>query len=322
MRNIKIVNIRIIATFIVVMGHAMMLYSGWGYINVNHPACDLFFYLKRIINIIQMPLFFALSGYLQDYLDKNYNRKNLFTDLVRKKIKRLIVPYFFISCTFLLVARLISNYRGWAELNPFDIIVNILLMRQDGHLWFLPTLFYIFCFWFFLKKCNTYAVLISTFLVSVITHYFKLEFFHLQDAMWYMFWFVLGTKTEYINSKIKKYNILIPFILLCTIVTFLISFYGRSITLILSYIGGISFILWIFDIIPSSKICITNDVLDKNSLAIYLFHVPCIYVIYYYLGEMSPFVVFLISLFVSYMASILLAWMFRKVRLNVLIGEK
>ena len=64
MKNLKVVNIRAIAIIIVVLGHSIILYSPyWGIYQTSNKVY-IFEVLKDIINIIQMPLFFSLSGYL------------------------------------------------------------------------------------------------------------------------------------------------------------------------------------------------------------------------------------------------------------------
>lgn len=73
-RNYALDNIRAIAIIVVVLGHSIILYSSdWGAYNsaVYYPFLD---YLKKFINLFQMPLFFSLSGYLfiQQYQKKSY----------------------------------------------------------------------------------------------------------------------------------------------------------------------------------------------------------------------------------------------------------
>lgn len=56
--NSNIVTLRAIAILIVVLGHSIILYDPeWGvYEPIN--GCSLFQELKRVINLLQMPLFF------------------------------------------------------------------------------------------------------------------------------------------------------------------------------------------------------------------------------------------------------------------------
>lgn len=60
-KSAYIQNLRIIATIIVVLGHATMLYDNWGYINVNHEQSDFFMKMRYYICFVQMPLFFFIK---------------------------------------------------------------------------------------------------------------------------------------------------------------------------------------------------------------------------------------------------------------------
>lgn len=63
-------NIRAIAIIMVVFGHSIILYSSeWDLYSTIHEVIALD-YIKRFINLIQMPLFFSLSGYCFRYTIK------------------------------------------------------------------------------------------------------------------------------------------------------------------------------------------------------------------------------------------------------------
>ena len=62
-RREDIVNIRAIAIMLVALGHSIILYSSaWNLYEttVNAPVLD---HLKNVINMVQMPLFFSVSGF-------------------------------------------------------------------------------------------------------------------------------------------------------------------------------------------------------------------------------------------------------------------
>lgn len=64
MRNTKIVNIRAIAILLVVFGNSIILYSSTWNLYTSTNQVLILDYLKRIIDLIQMPLFFSISGFL------------------------------------------------------------------------------------------------------------------------------------------------------------------------------------------------------------------------------------------------------------------
>ena len=136
-RNYKIDILRVIAIILVVFGHSIILYSkDWGLYHSIYevPVLD---YLKRIINVVQMPLFFMLSGYLL-----NKEVKNKITLFLFKKTCRLLIPYILVGFFWLLPIRYLvgySGYRGTFFLKRY--FTDIILARNNGHLWFLISLF-------------------------------------------------------------------------------------------------------------------------------------------------------------------------------------
>ena len=139
----KISNIRTIALLLVVFGHSIIIYSSsWDlYSTVN----DVFVLdsIKKIIDIIQMPLFFSISGFLFYFTHK---KGGSFVSLVKNKMKRLIIPYFMIGFTYMLPIRIVIGYKGYEGASAISIIEKFLKVEDVGHLWFLPALFFIFIF--------------------------------------------------------------------------------------------------------------------------------------------------------------------------------
>ena len=62
-RNSKITNMRALAILLVVLGHSIILYdSSWGLYSTDN-VCGILETVKHFINVIQMPLFYSISGY-------------------------------------------------------------------------------------------------------------------------------------------------------------------------------------------------------------------------------------------------------------------
>ena len=85
-------NLRALAIILVVFGHSIILYSSsWNlYSTIN--KCEFLDLLKAIINLIQMPLFFSISGYLYFYTHSHTN----LLKLIKKKFVSLAHNSFFI----------------------------------------------------------------------------------------------------------------------------------------------------------------------------------------------------------------------------------
>lgn len=137
----RIVNLRALAILLVVFGHSIILYqNSWSlYSTVRAvPALDL---VKRWIDLIQMPLFFSLSGYLFDAR----RSKTSLAELLSKKAKRLLLPFLSFALFWMVPIRLLVGYPGYQNRSLWDILWNSVILGNDcGHLWFLPCLF--FCF--------------------------------------------------------------------------------------------------------------------------------------------------------------------------------
>ena len=70
-RNEAIEKLRAFAIVIVVIGHSIIIFDpNWGIYTTNNK-CDFLYILKQIINIIQMPIFFAISIFSFLLLYKN-----------------------------------------------------------------------------------------------------------------------------------------------------------------------------------------------------------------------------------------------------------
>lgn len=121
-----------VAIVLVIVGHAIPEY------NLN--LLDL----QIVINLIHMPLFFILSGYVF-----KIKENESFKFFVQKKIKSLLLPYIIFCflifiCHILQVIVLHSNYDFFEKLFTFNGIINVLLMTTKSsfsNLWFLPCIF-------------------------------------------------------------------------------------------------------------------------------------------------------------------------------------
>ena len=137
----KIGNIRALAIFLVVLGHSIILYSSnWDLYSTN-VAVPFLDELKKYIDIIQMPLFFSLSGYLFVF---THGKKRGFGQLLKNKSLRLVVPFLGIAVLYLLPIRLLIGFPSYQNMGVLGFADKILNSNDVGHLWFLPALFIIF----------------------------------------------------------------------------------------------------------------------------------------------------------------------------------
>lgn len=95
--------LRVIAIIMVVFGHSIIIYSSsWAlYETTNNVACLNL--IKKLIDAIQMPLFFSISGFLY-YASSKRNIQSI-SETIKKKSKRLLLPFIFIGVLWMIPIR-------------------------------------------------------------------------------------------------------------------------------------------------------------------------------------------------------------------------
>lgn len=324
-RNGKITNIRAIAILMVVFAHSIIIYKdSWTlYTSINKlPICNLF---ESWIQLIAMPLFFSLSGYL---FHKSKNKYNFIT-LFKKKTRRLFIPFFIFAFFWMIPIRSLVNYIGYQGKAFFEIAINCIFLGNDnGHLWYLPCLFFCFlltyCFEWLIKKIEisrwlkSFLLFLTSFLFSYF--FFKIHNFLGENVVrsvainW--LWFNVGfISSEYnLDVILKKYRfVFLVLAVFFSIYTLVFEFPYKKITTIL-------LILLFYTIIPNTTNGI-SEFISKNSFGIYLFHSPMVYITYSAIPNSSPFLVVFFNFFVFGGIAILLTLLIRKLKLYVIIGE-
>lgn len=105
--------------------------------------------ISTVFFSFRIPALFFISGLV--YSLSSGNHKSL-TGFIRKKFKRLIIP-FFITTLFLTVpVKYISGYWDSSENILLEVFHGQFLLRGVSHLWFLVTLFEIFIIYNLLER--------------------------------------------------------------------------------------------------------------------------------------------------------------------------
>ena len=329
-RVYKLDNLRGLAILLVVFGHSIILYSNsWNLIqtSVHVPTLS---YIKDIINLIQMPLFFSLSGYLFAYSKKKTN----VPAFILAKLKRLLIPYFFFAFFWLIPIRLMLNYHNWRSLSPQTLIIKTVLGGEDnGHLWFLQCLF---C-------CFIVAELCKVMLQKYINH---------NDKKHIIVWMLAGCLALLIPGKLDIFHVKYNFIYFCLgivlnsvcstkplpksrtthqpkrnniILLIAITLCGTVISLITrnSHISSVTsiFIVVLLYFIMTNKYNRCLAFLGKYSFGIYLFHSPLTYITYTYIPNANPLVVVFINFMLFGSVALMLSIAFSKCFLKIFIGE-
>ena len=321
MKNQKIINLRALAILIVVLGHSIILYSSDWSLYTSSRTSLFFDYLKKVINVIQMPLFFSISGFLLYYSLKH---KKEFWNFFKDKFKRLIIPFIIFTIFWMVPIRLLINYPGYINKSMYEILIkNSILGIDNGHLWFLPVLFIIFIIMYFIgkllieknKKWLYMFFFVILLFISILAPNITINTY-INQAMCYLFWFYIGFIINYnnfINYKVNKYILIV-----LLAISLILSIYINQV--VIKYLLTIIIILSLYLII-SGKRSKLIDIISNNSFGIYLFHSPMIYITFTFLSEQSPLIVFIVNFGIFGTLALLFTMLLRKVHLKIFIGE-
>lgn len=328
--DLKIVNLRVLAIILVVLGHSIIIYqSSWNLYStsVNAPYFDV---LKRLIDVIQMPLFFSISGYLF-FFKVRYIR---FKDLILSRIKRLLVPYFLVACFYMVPIRLLVRYEGYKNLQIYELIFSKILCGYDnGHLWFLPALFLCFVIVYVIvnieNKIPVRSLVKNIINLSLFCYLFykkPLGYFpYLKNCEDNIMWFYMGYLFNFYSENFCKIRLNKFLKILCAMFALILLFYFNVVDNWLLKVFFRLLILSILYMIISDKHIYGNAIgsmINKNSFGIYLFHSPLIYITYTLIPNSNPIIILLINFGIFGTVGFILTEIFRKIKiLKFAIGE-
>lgn len=335
MKEKKLVNLRALLILIVVLGHSIIIYSTtWNtYTSINEVHfLDVF--KNSVINSYQMQLFFSLSGYL---FYKTILKNKKYLDFVFDKFKRLLIPFLGVGLLYMTPIKMILNVPGFIKGNFFVTgFNNIIKLMNTGHLWFLTALFIIFIGFFTLskiikiekidKKHIIIDILILLFCLGVYSKTGEIKSIFPQAAIYraasYALWFYVGfciNKYFAFGSKENAYKEwYVPY--LCLLTGALVIFRINHDSGIVKLASTLSLVVTLYIIMPAKTNKVT-EYLDRNSMGMFLFHSPLIYISYTFYPNINPILMVFINFVVFGFISSLLTELIRKTPFKFLIGE-
>ena len=332
----RVTNIRALAILLVVFGHSIIIFDPeWGLYAPQHPS-DALMMVKHCINVIQMPLFFALSGYC--YMLSPWWEKRSLGDFVGNKARRLLIPFVAIGFPWMVPIRLVSRYAPWEGCSPLDVVTRFFCGYDLGHLWYLGTLFLMFV----LVGCVTAIgrllspdrpahwparclALLPTLILSLNKDALP-EAPFVRYCAEYLLWFCMGTCVHdacaHMGKRPKGPFALLGLVgLALTLVVVLCPPEDQAMAKSLRYMAATLLILACFVLMPRR----TNALIQgcaRDSFGIYLFHSPLIYPVFCYLGWLWPLPMVAVTFLACGGASVLLTRLLRRFKVGrCLIGE-
>lgn len=329
-RSAQLGNIRALAIVLVVFGHSIILYSSsWNLYEtaVSAPLLDL---TKRIVDIPQMLLFFALSGYLFAF---THGKKRGILHLLKSKAKRLLVPYLGVGLCFLLPIRLAIGFPSYRGLTPAVLAEKFLTGGDVGHLWFLPGLFctFLLCEGLLLmleripglRRCPEVGLCVIALGLYLEGYRIGFGYGPLLNAYNYLIWFSIGYFLNIHRELLRKVYAVpvvkwLLILLNAALIVWRVS--GQPMRVLVSMTMQGLCVLNAFGAMPERS-CGILEKIDRNSFGIYLFHSPLIYITFATMPNATPWVVVGLNFVVFGAVAYGLTEALRRSKLKFLIGE-
>lgn len=322
MRNETIEKLRVFAILIVVVGHSIIIYdSSWGIYSTNNQN-QFFYIMKQFINIIQMPLFIIISGFLYSNTCRKYTLKSI----IIKKAKRIIIPFLLVAIIWMVPLRLIAEYQPFVEKGYIKSLISVIIGIDSGHLWYLPTLYALFIIIYIANKVVeskgkiAEVIIFIIFLICYGIAGKTTSILFISNILRNLIYFYIG----FLISKKQKepefrFDLLIIYIVLSVIIVFCIE--QTYIKQVLNFITAVTGFYALYGVFEKTKINKYTKVLDRNSFAIYLLHSPLLYIIYNNLADINSYLLVAINISIGVVVPIIIAFILRKLKLNFIIGE-
>lgn len=130
--------VKALAMLVIVFYHACALYGGAWFGGPATP-CPALRLLVHWLATIHVPLFLLVSGYIWAYLKMETSKYDDVRIVLRKKAKRLLMPYLLIGLFW--AGPVYCVFYG-----PTSTVKAFVLGDNPSQLWFLPALFWMFLF--------------------------------------------------------------------------------------------------------------------------------------------------------------------------------
>ena len=322
---------KIIATFLVVIGHILRMYTGNG---LFLPLEGNFYFsiICKYIYSFHMPLFFFISGGVFYIVKHKKNRYKSMLGFISNKTKRLLVPYIFISVLLLIV----MWHIGEIQIPIFSYYIhNYVYAYGCRHLWFLIALFTISLYFNFLDSyifsnslCFLVVFILGFLIADYTTYIFQIASI-LNFSIYYYFGYLIMKNFKKIQLLFSIKNSICLFLFTLCLFLFYIKIEGVILKKLIELILGLSGTIMVIGIalyIEKKNKDSKGYLQQVNSYmySIYLFHPLIIYLLFYYCRNtyINSYLMIICGFLISIFFSILLTKLVRALGLRAFLGEK
>jgi len=329
--------IKTILMVLVVFCHAIDFWTGTRFTRnpvIEAPGLD---FLSKWLGSFHIYTFTLVSGAIFCFVKYDRGGYSKFAPFVMNKIKRLLVPYIFISFIW---AGPIAKY--FLEYDAKSIIMYFVMGIAPGQLWFLLMLFDVFIiFWllsdfFYWHDIFGAVVVIGFYGIGIVGTMVVPNIFQIWTACQYITFFWIGFKIYQKGSELIE-RIPSFMCIIADIVFFLIiqlipteGFVNKILSIGLTYFLHIIGSVMAFVVLQKIankfkwKAIRSFSFVSEQSMAVYLFHQQFVYFSIVLLnGVINPYLHAVINFIVAMTGSLVLSTVLLKFKVTrVMIGEK
>ncbi|WP_300629106.1 acyltransferase [uncultured Thomasclavelia sp.] len=311
--------LQVIGPIFVILGHSL---NGFD----NYDGLWRVF-SKNWIYIFHMPLFFFISGYLLSY--NGWLGKKSYSQFVKNKFNRLIIPYLFWNILFLIPKFLGQNFLTDNVNLSLGFFLNLIVTpRQNiwGHTWFLACLFLFYLatpIWKYIiddLRANKLIMFIffaiMLYILPIKTQIFCLNDIH-KEILFFGIGAIIGLISENELKHFFKFNWFAIFIL--AIVTSMIRLFILDINEI-DFVPAFFIIFCLFGVPLKFKFN-TKDttLLSKYSFTIYILHWPIMLstrILLYQISHLNMYLVITLMVIFGYFIPLTICLIKKKLNFN------
>ena len=329
LRNCNVV--RTLMILLVVLYHSIALWRPNGWLG-QMPAIKSNFlgYIAMWLNTFHIYTLTFISGYVFCYLFEESQKYCSFAKDIRKRFKRLIIPYIFVAVFWCIPFQII-----FFKSNIKDILEKYILAITPSQLWYLIMMFGVFIIFYYLientriREKNTLYIFTLLLILNIICGILNsllpniLQIFTIGQ---HLVFYYLGYKARTINLT-KIYNLRWKYLFIVNIIMYIIyiniftnkllifKIISRCLFPFLNISGILNSFIGVNLFINKFGIQIFNlktyKMLSEKSFNVYLFHQQIIFcIILIFNKRMSPIILismnFIFSIFIAIMISIII----------------
>lgn len=332
--------VKTIAMFMVIAAHCALFYSDNQYWLVSAEEENIpCIWISNTLLVSAVPIFVFCAGFL---LQLSLQKKNIgVVDLMKKKAVRLIIPYYVYGALWLVPTYTffdIPNYGRNVGDSLIDGYKSMFLGIFTDVAWFLLMLFWVTTIWILLRRLLEKRNLIYGAVAAVIMYFaahfclIRIDYFKLSQIDIYIPVFFIGAAffyvADYIYEAVPKWILITGSLCGIIVCVFLaqLSTEVYAIDCILKIVSPVLFLtcsmgLCHINVIEKLEKTSVYNWLRKNSMYIYLFQVPTVYVIFrklYPIIGSHALLCFFIMFLLTTLLDMVLTWIYVLIRKRIL----